>query len=207
LQEPVRMVISYVQLLQRRYAGRLAPEADEFIGYAVEGGQRMRTLLADIQQYVSLEAGPPEEVDCNHVLRQAMIQLDPSLKAAGAVVEADALPMVRGHGRQLALVFLNLLDNAVKYRRPDQQPRIRISANRLRDEWRFVVEDNGLGVPAEYAEIVFSLFKRLHSRAAITGNGMGLAVCRKIVGMHGGRIWLEPRAGMGATFVFILPVR
>ncbi|HVS08307.1 MAG TPA: ATP-binding protein [Planctomycetota bacterium] len=206
LQEPLRMVTSYTQLLQRRYQGRLDEQADEFIRHATEGAGRMRSFLHDLLDYLQATGEtdpPPEPVDCAEVLTQVLLNLEDSIRQAGAVVTHGELPTVRAQRVHVLQVLQNLISNSIKYRR-DEPPAIHVHAARERDLWRISVADNGLGFEKEYAQQVFGLFKRLHGQR-YPGTGIGLALCTKLVERHGGRIWAESVPGQGSTFHFLLP--
>jgi PAS domain S-box-containing protein len=213
LQEPLRMVASYVQLLARRYQGRLDADADEFIAYAVDGATRMQALINDLLAYsrVGTRGRPFEPTDCEAILDQALANLQVAIEESGAVVTHDPLPTVMADGTQLVQLFQNLIGNAVKFR-GEQPPRIHISAqktsevSKTSEVWAFSVRDNGIGIDPEYHERIFMIFQRLHSREEYEGTGIGLAVCRKIVERHGGRIWVESQPGKGSTFYFTIPM-
>jgi PAS domain S-box-containing protein len=207
LQEPLRMVSSYTQLLAKRYEGRLDSDADEFISFAVDGCNRMQGLIQDLLAYS--RAGTNErklrEVPCENALQKALINLRAAIKQSGAVVTHDALPAVTTDEAQLTQVFQNLVGNAIKYRRAED-PRVHVSA--ARDDgngWTFSVRDNGLGIDPQYFERIFILFQRLHGRDEFEGTGIGLAVCKRIVERMGGRIWVESQPEKGSTFYFALP--
>lgn len=206
LQEPLRMVSSYTQLLAKRYRGRLDADADEFIAYAVDGATRMQKLIQDLLAYSRVSTGRQtfEPTPMGAVLSYAMDNLLSAIKESQAVITQDRLPTVRGDAKQLAQVFQNLLSNAIKFR-GDQPPIIHISAQRKDGEWLFSVRDQGIGIDPQYAGRIFVIFQRLHTRAEYPGTGIGLAICKKIVERHGGRIWVESEAGKGATFWFSLP--
>ena len=207
LQEPLRMVSSYTQLLARRYKGRLDSDADEFIGYAVDGATRMQTLINDLLAYSRL--GTPvksfEAVDCNGLLDQVMADLRPSVEESDAEISYANLPTVNADRSQLAQVFQNLIGNAIKFS-GEEPPLIQVSAGRLGAEWRFSVSDNGIGIEPEYADRIFVIFQRLVTRDQYPGTGIGLAICKKIVENHGGRIWFESQPGKCTTFFFLIPV-
>ena len=206
LQEPLRMVTSYVQLLAKQYHGQLDEDADEVIGYAVDGAQRMRALIADLLAYARVETQGAEwtETDGEAVLAQALRDLQLAVAESGAIVTHDSLPTVTAVPGQLRQLLENLLSNALKFRGPEP-PRIHLSAQRQGTEWLFSVRDNGIGLDPTQAERIFQMFQRLHTRKAYPGTGIGLAICKKIVERHGGRIWVESAPGQGATFFFTLP--
>ena len=210
LQEPLRSVVSYLQLLERRYRGQLDEEADEFIGYAVSGAKRMGALIQDLLVYARVDAqgSPLEPVQCHEVMESVLANLDRLLEEKGATVEVvGTLPRVHGDGPQLASVLQNLIGNAVKYRHPDRSPHIRIWAEPGEvGEWLFTVADNGIGIAPEYHERVFKIFQRLHTQGEYPGTGIGLALVRRIISRHGGRIWAEmPADGReGVVFRFTL---
>jgi PAS domain S-box-containing protein len=205
LQEPLRMVTSYLQLLERRYTEQLDNDAHEFIGYAVGGARHMKELINDLLEYsrVGSRAEPLQPVDLEEVFRRALAHLAPSIEELGARVTRDPLPTALADDSQLEQVFLNLLSNALKFRGP-AAPRIHVSARRLDGTWRFSVADNGIGIEAQFFERIFVLFQRLHTREHYPGTGIGLAICKKIVERHGGRIWVESEPGKGTTFHFTL---
>ena len=208
LQEPLRKVASFVQLLQRRYAGQLDEKADQYIDLAVDGAKRMQQLINDLLTFsrVGRTAQRREEISCSVLLAQAWANLGPAVKASHATIEAGHLPVVLGETSLLTAVFQNLLSNALKFA-GEQPPRISVSAHREGEQWLFSFSDNGIGIPAEYAERIFVIFQRLHDRAAYPGTGIGLAMCRKIIEYHGGRIWLDTTVTSGARFCFTLPAR
>jgi signal transduction histidine kinase len=206
MQEPLRMVASYLQLIAQRYRGRLDADADEFIGYAVDGAKRMQALINDLLEYsrVGTKARPFEPTDCAKVVADALANLRIAVKESGAEVTHDALPVVMGDSRQLLQLFQNLIGNALKFRR-EAPPRIHVGVAAQDDCWRFSVSDNGIGIAAEYHERIFVLFQRLHGRGDYPGTGIGLAVCKRIVDRHGGRISVQSAPGAGSTFHFTIP--
>jgi len=206
LQEPLRMVASYTQLLARRYRDRLDDDAREFIGYAVDGVTRMQSLIADLLSFsrVGSRGGAFEPVALDRVLERALANLEAAVEESGAAVTADPLPTVQGDPVQLGQLLQNLVGNAVKFR-GEAAPRVHVSAERAGGEWRIGVRDNGIGIEPEYVERIFVIFQRLHGRAEYPGTGIGLAICKKIVERHGGRIWVESQPGQGSTFFFTLP--
>jgi PAS domain S-box-containing protein len=206
LQEPLRMVASYCQLLQRRYKGKLDADADEFIGYAVEGAGRMQRMINDLLNYsrVGRRGGQFEPVAMQGVADAVLKNLELAIGDAGATVAIGELPTVQGDRTLLHQLLQNLVGNALKFRR-DAPVGIEVSAERDGDVWRFRVADDGIGIEAEYLERIFLIFQRLHERGKYPGTGIGLAVCKKVVEHHGGRIWVESTPGQGSMFFFTLP--
>ena len=206
LQEPLRMVASYVQLLQKRYKGKLDVDADEFIAYAVDGATRMQDLINDLLAYsrIGTQGKDFESTDSKSSLDQALVNLRSVMKESGAVVTHDPLPTVMGDAIQLGQVFQNLIGNAIKFR-GEQPPEVHVGGERKDGEWLFSVRDNGIGIDMQYAERIFVMFESLHSKADYAGTGIGLSLCKRIVERHGGRIWLESELGKGATFYFTIP--
>jgi PAS domain S-box-containing protein len=209
LQEPLRMVASYTQLLAKRYKGRLDSDADEFIAFAVDGCNRMQGLIQDLLAYS--RAGTNGKVFCEvsaeDALQQALTNLRITIEQSGAVVSHDSLPAIKTDETQLTQVFQNLIGNAIKYRSAEA-PRVHVSAaNNVSHEWIFSVRDNGLGIAPQYFERIFVLFQRLHGRNEFEGTGIGLAICKKVLERLGGRIWVESQPEKGSTFYFALPER
>ena len=206
LQEPLRMVASYTQLLAQRYEDKLDDDARDFIRYAVDGANRMQRLINDLLSYsrVSTRGRQPEGTDSRAALGEAIANLAAAVDEAGALVTNDDLPTVRADATQLVQVFQNLIHNAVKFR-ADQPPRVHVSARREGDKWVFSVRDNGIGIAPEYHERIFQIFQRLHGRDKYGGTGIGLALCKGIVERHRGKIWVESEVGKGSTFCFSLP--
>ena len=206
LQEPLRMVGSYLGLLARRYRGRLDAEADEFIGYAVDGAARMKRLINDLLGYSRVSNRPlsREAVDTGRIVEAAVRVLAERIAAAAAEITVEPLPKVDADPLQMERLFLNLIENAVRYR-GEAPPQIRVAAGRRDGFWEFSIADNGIGIAPEFKDKVFDIFARLNSREKYEGTGVGLASCRKIVERHGGSIWVEPAAGGGSVFRFTLP--
>ena len=207
LQEPLRIVAGYAELLGRRYGGTLDQDADEFIGYTIDGVRRMQRLINDLLHYsrVGTKGKEPAPTDVGEVVDEALRNLGPRIEEAHAEVTADPLPTVPADEGQLIQLFQNLIGNAVKFR-GDQPPRVHVGAEQRNGEWEFSVADNGIGIEDDYRDQIFEIFQRLHARDEFEGTGIGLAICRKIVDRHGGRIWVESAPGRGSTFRFTIPV-
>lgn len=224
LQEPLRMVTSYLQLLERRYKNKLDANADEFISYAVDGGRRMQNLINDLLNYsrVSTRGQPFTLVDCTAILARAIANLQMAIKESGVLITHETLPEFLADASQLTQVFQNLISNAIKFRR-EVPLQIHITAVRVEEgvstqlstlnsplptvphEWLFSVRDNGIGIESQYAQRIFVIFQRLHSRSKYPGTGIGLAICKKIIERHNGRIWVESEPGEGSVFYFTIP--
>lgn len=205
LQEPLRMIALYSEMLQKDYAGRLDQEAEQFISLIIKGAHRMELLLKDLLAYSqagSIE-GPAGPVNCESIMQQVLFNLQAAIEENGATVTWQDLPTVHAHEIRMIQLLQNLVGNAIKYRN-EEPPRVRVSAQRQENDWLFTVEDNGIGIKAEYAQQVFGIFKRLHGRD-YPGNGIGLAICQRIIERYGGRIWLESMPGAGSRFYFTLP--
>jgi PAS domain S-box-containing protein len=209
LQEPLRMVSSYTQLLGERYRDKLDADANDFIGFAVDGANRMQRLISDLLTYsrVGTRAKPLEAVDSHAALGRAVANLRASIDECGALVTNDDLPAVLADEGQLVQLFQNLLANGIQFRREAQPPRVHVSAVMESGEWVFSVKDNGIGIPAEFRSRLFVIFQRFHKRDQYPGTGIGLAICKRIIERHGGRIWVESEEGSGSTFRFTLPAR
>ena len=206
LQEPLRTISSFCELLQQRYQKRLDQDADEFIGFIVDGAHRMQGLVRDLLAFsrVGTRGGAPKPLQGDEVLAQTLRNLKAALEQQEAIVEAEPLPAVCGDESQLVQLLQNLIGNALKFR-GEAPPRIRVWAKDLGGEWRFAVADNGIGIDAKFSERIFLVFQRLHSQEQIEGSGIGLSICKKIVERHNGRIWFESEPGKGSTFFFTLP--
>jgi PAS domain S-box-containing protein len=229
LQEPLRMVSSFTQLLARRYRGKLDADADEFIAFAVDGANRMQRLINDLLLYsrVGTRGKPFEPTDCHAVLGQVRANLSAAIAESGALVTNDELPTVVADESQLVQLLQNLIGNAIKFRKPDEPPRVHVSATLTSSPsppmagggeggrgvgsqghfWLFSVRDNGIGIDSKYYERIFVIFQQLHGKEKYPGTGIGLSICKRIVERHGGRIWVESALGEGSTFYFTLPVK
>ena len=229
LREPLRMVIAFTGLLRDRYQGKLDTKADEFIAFAVEGAQRMQTLIDGLLAYsrVGSRAGGLRPISAQEALKTALANLKASIEASGAKITQDLLPTVTADGLQLAQLFQNLIGNAIKYCAIGVTPEIHLGARWVGSEasmpasageqdsaaevphatpgaWLFSVRDNGIGIDPQFAEKIFVIFQRLHTREEYPGTGIGLSICKKIVERHGGRIWVESQPGKGSTFLFTM---
>jgi signal transduction histidine kinase len=206
LQEPLRMVASYTQLLAERYRGQLDETAIKYIGYASEGALRMQQLIHDLLAFsrVGRAGAVRQHIDCNVVMKDVLQTLTAAVAESNAVAAFENLPSVWADRTLIAQVFQNLIGNAIKFRAQDV-PKIHVTAEPAGSDWLFSFRDNGIGIAPEYAENVFVVFHRLHARTEYPGNGIGLAICKKIVEHYGGRIWVEAQVGQGSTFKFTLP--
>jgi signal transduction histidine kinase len=208
LQEPLRMVTSYTNLLAKRYKGKLDASADEFIGFAVDGANRMRVLINDLLTYSRAGVAKKQlaPTDCELVLGQTLVVLQVAIQECAAKLTHDPLPTVMGDDVQLGQLFQNLIGNALKYHNGGV-PEVHVSSQRQDNDWLFSVKDNGIGIDPRFAEKIFVIFQRLHAREEYSGNGIGLAICKRIVERHGGKIWVESEQGKGSIFYFTLPAR
>ena len=208
LQEPLRSIKVYSELLEREFGGNLNPDAQTYLEYLRSGAARMVTLIRDLLAYT--RAGEFEEpaapVDANEALQAALTALSAAVTEARACVTSDRLPTVKVHAIHLQQIFQNLVGNSIKYRSPERIPEVHISAKRQSGHWVFAVSDNGIGIEPEHKENIFGLFKRLHTSDEYSGTGIGLAICQRIVGRYHGRIWVESEPGKGSTFRFTIPV-
>ncbi|MDN3511053.1 MAG: ATP-binding protein [Candidatus Jettenia sp.] len=207
LQEPLRMISSYLQLIERRYRNKLDTDAEEFITYAVDGANRLQTMINGLLEYSRVDSRGKsfELIDCETLFERALLNLEVTIKENNTTITHDTLPTVMADSSQLLQVFQNLISNAIKFH-GTESPRIHISARRNENEWIFSVHDNGIGIEQEYTKQLFNIFKRLHGRE-YPGIGLGLSICKKIINRHNGRIWLESEPGKGSTFYFTIPVQ
>jgi len=207
LQEPLRMVATYTQLLAERYQGKLDENADKYIHYAVEGALRMQTLVKDLLAFsrVGRKQETLRETDCNLVVRNVIANLQSLIQETGARIDYEALPVLLADPSELLQLFQNLIGNAIKFRGAEP-PEICITARKEKKEWLVSIKDNGIGIEPQHVEDVFVIFKRLHTREEYPGSGIGLAICKKIVEHNQGHIWVESQPGMGSTFQFTWPL-
>ncbi len=209
LQEPLRGIVSCLQLIEKRYAADLKPEAQEYMDLAVESSRRMRALIEGLLQYgrVGQVAQSPGRLDLNQVLKEILVTLNPAIAESNASIQIEKLPIVHVDPSQITQVFQNLLTNAIKYR-SDQPLKIEIGVEKGNGEWIFSIKDNGIGIAPQYFERIFVMFQRLHSnREKYPGTGIGLAICKRIIETHGGKIWVVSEPGSGSTFYFTLPIQ
>jgi light-regulated signal transduction histidine kinase (bacteriophytochrome) len=208
LQEPLRMVASYVQLLEEHLKDKLDKDAVEYMGFAVDGAKRMQLLVNGLLEYSRVESRgkPPQMTDMNQIFEQTISNLEIRITETHAKIEHGPLPQVMGDPVQLAQLMQNLFSNALKFQKTDA-PKIELKAQETDKEWIFSCKDNGIGIDPRYFERIFVIFQRLHHRNEYSGTGLGLAICKRIVERHGGRIWVESKPEQGSTFFFSLPKR
>jgi PAS domain S-box-containing protein len=212
LQEPLRMVHSYTQLLGRRYKGKLDADADEFIAFAVDGASRMQRLISDLLAYSRVGTRGKEfaPTNCETIVDQALTNLQVAIQESGATITRDPLPTLMADDVQLVQLFQNLIGNAIKFHGA-APPHVHVSAqktsevSKTSEVWKFSVRDNGIGIDMQFAGRIFGIFQRLHARGEYPGTGIGLAICQRIVERHDGRIWVESEPGKGSTFYFTIP--
>jgi len=207
LQEPLRTITSFTQLLERRYRGKLDDDADEFIEFIVDGANRMKQMILDLLEYSRITTNGQEfkPVNIENIINYALDSLNVLIKENDAVIKFDNLPIVNGDESQLVRVFQNLISNAIKFRKDDKSPKICISAKKEGNEYIFKVADNGIGIEEQYLDVIFTIFKRLHTREEYEGTGIGLSVTKRVIERHGGKIWVESQLNKGTTFYFTIP--
>jgi light-regulated signal transduction histidine kinase (bacteriophytochrome) len=207
LQEPLRMVAVFSELLRKRFGDQLGPTGNDYVTQTIQGAKRMESLLRDLRTYTEVSTAgrePAEEIDANAVLDKTLLNLEVTIQESGATIHRADLPRLRFNAVRLEQVFQNLIANAIRYR-GEAPPIVDVGAVREGGQWRFSVRDNGIGIEPQFQEQIFGMFKRLHSKSEYPGTGMGLAICQRIVERTGGRIWVESAAGQGSTFYFTLP--
>ena len=206
LQEPLRMISSYVQLLSKRYMDKLDADADDFINYVIDGTRRMQDLINDLLTFsrIGKKGMDFKAIDSGTILEHVLENLQTTIKEAKAVITHEQMPIIIADSSQLVQLFQNLLSNALKFK-GKEAPRIHISTEKKDDAWIFSIHDNGIGIDPEYAERIFIIFRRLHSKTEYEGTGIGLAICKKIVERHGGHIWIKSESGRGSAFYFSIP--
>ncbi|MEO7983664.1 MAG: PAS domain S-box protein [Bacteroidota bacterium] len=207
LQEPLRTTSSFVKLLQQHYKGKPDEKADKYLNFIADSSERMKILITDLLDYSRIgNKRELQEVDCNKILNELLQDLDVVLKETGAVISVDALPVISGNRTEIKQLFQNLVVNAIKFRKKDTAPHVYISASKNTDHWNFTIRDNGIGIAKDHTDRIFVIFQRLHTRTEYEGSGIGLAHCKKIIGLHGGDIRVESTPGEGATFHFNIPL-
>lgn len=205
LQEPLKTTSSFVNLLHRRYKGKLDEQADQYLNYISKASERMQTLIKDLLDYSLIGSKEKvEHIDCNKILEDVTASLQNCIKNTHAVIRYSPLPVINGYNEEIKDLFLHLMSNALKFKKPDVTPLIRIGAMNLDEHWQFFVQDNGIGIDEQYMERIFVIFQRLHNRSEYEGSSIGLSHCRKIVELHNGKIWLESSIGKGTTFYFTI---
>jgi hypothetical protein len=205
LQEPLRTTTSFVELIRKQYYGKLDGTANKYIDYIIQASDRMKTLIKDLLDYSRIGREKTfEQVDCNVILDEVLADLDKVIKENKAEIKAGPLPVVNGFSTELKLLFQNLISNSIKFRKPVIAPVIEIASHQENGHWLFTFSDNGIGIDKQYQQRIFIIFQRLHNRSVYEGSGIGLAHCKKIVELHGGKIWVESKAGEGSTFYFTL---
>jgi light-regulated signal transduction histidine kinase (bacteriophytochrome) len=206
LQEPLRAVSGFVELLRRNLKTSLDEKTNEYINFSIDGAKRMQSLINGLLEYsrVGTQGKKPQKIDAKLAFDEAIARLHASINESGAKITADDLPTVYFDDMQLTQLFQNLIGNAIKFR-GDQTPQIHVSAVHQDGGWRFAVRDNGIGIEPQYAEKIFMIFQRLHTRKIYAGTGIGLSICKKIVERHGGKIWVESAQERGSTFYFTIP--
>ena len=205
LQEPLRTISAFVELLQQQYKGRLDENADKFLNYLLQASERMKVLIKDLLDYSRIgREKESTQVDCNLLVQEVMADLDKIIEDTSATVHTSTLPVLQAYPTELKLLFQNLISNSIKFRKADQKPAINIGSVRENGHWKFFVQDNGIGIESQFLERIFIIFQRLHTRTEYEGSGIGLAHCKKIVELHGGRIWAESTPGEGSRFFFTI---
>jgi signal transduction histidine kinase len=205
LQEPLRTTASFVELMQREYKGKLDTKADKYLDYIVKASERMQVLIKDLLDF-SLIGSKKElkKIDCNTVVKEVLCDLGKAIADTQSEIKSDPLPQINGYEIEIKQLFQNLIINAIKFRKKDVAPQIKISGSKNSDGWEFAIKDNGIGIEEQHKERIFIIFQRLHNRSTYEGSGIGLSHCQKIVELHGGKIWIESTLGEGTTFHFTI---
>jgi light-regulated signal transduction histidine kinase (bacteriophytochrome) len=206
MREPLRMISSFMSLLQKKYSDALDDKAQQYISFAVDGAKRLTFLINDLLEYskVGFDQKNVEPLQVNSLIEEVLALKSSLIRESGATIIVDPLPEIKGIKTPIQILFQNLIGNAIKYRNPDSAPSIKISGRELPDFWEFSIKDNGIGIDPDYLEEIFGIFKRLHPKEKYPGTGMGLATCKKIVMQHGGKIWAESIPGEGSKFLFTI---
>jgi PAS domain S-box-containing protein len=205
LQEPLRTIASFVDLLGKQYKSKLDDNADKYMDYILQSSDRMKTLIKDLLDYSRLgREKEARQVNCNNIVGEVKADLNRVIRDNQAEVNAEELPIIEAYPTELKLLFQNLVSNSIKFRRPDVPPVVEIRASKENGHWKFAFKDNGIGIEQQYLERIFVIFQRLHNRTSYEGSGIGLAHCKKIVELHGGKIWVESEVGVGSTFYFTI---
>jgi light-regulated signal transduction histidine kinase (bacteriophytochrome) len=205
LQEPLRTIGSFVDLLGKQYKGRLDDHADKYMNYIVQSSDRMKVLIKDLLDYSRLgREKDARQVNCNSIVEQVKADLNMVIKDNQAEIKAGALPVIAAYPTELKLLFQNLVSNSIKFRKPDVSPQVEITASKENGHWQFAFRDNGIGIEPQHVDKIFVIFQRLHNRTSYEGSGIGLAHCKKIVELHGGTIWVKSELGIGSTFYFTI---
>jgi signal transduction histidine kinase len=205
LQEPLRTISAFVELLQQQYKGQLDANADKYLDYMLNASERMKVLIKDLLDYSRIgREKESKEVDCSQIVKEVVADLDKIIEDSGATIHASTLPVLQAYPTELKLLFQNLISNAIKFRREGHPPAIDIGSVRENGQWKFFIQDNGIGIEPQYLDRIFIIFQRLHLRSEYEGSGIGLAHCKKIVELHGGKIWAESAPGEGSRFIFTI---
>jgi len=205
LQEPLRTTSSFVEIIQKQYRGQLDQRADKYFNYILEASDRMKLLIKNLLDYSRIGSKKElEQVDCNKTLHDVLADLGVAINNAKADIQHKPLPVINGYPTEIKQLFQNLIINAVKFQKKGVAPQIRISVEKIEDNWQFAFEDNGIGIEKEHSEKIFNIFQRLHTRAEYEGSGIGLSHCKKIVELHKGKIWVVSEPGEGSTFHFTI---
>jgi light-regulated signal transduction histidine kinase (bacteriophytochrome) len=205
LQEPLRTIGGFVDLLNKQYYGKLDAKADKYINYILQASDRMKILIKDLLDFSRIGVKKEfEPIDCTIMLHEVLADLGKAIKETNADIKSDPLPVISGYSTEIQQLFQNLITNAIKFRKKDTRPQIRISAKRIKGYWEFAFRDNGIGIDEKHNEKIFIIFQRLHTRGEYKGSGIGLSHCKKIVELHGGKIWVQSAPGDGSTFNFTI---